>query len=62
MPTTEEIQAVKDTGICCEQPLTWVRFMDGTGVATPVAKAKGICAVCLTEYVKTVRVVDLDEV
>lgn len=60
--TQEELEAVKESGVCHEVPLQWSRFMDGTGQSTPVAKAKATCFVCLTEFVKTVETVNLDEV
>lgn len=66
MPYTQEeltlFETVKNTGICHEQPIEWKRFDDGTGVATPVPKAKGYCKVCLREYIKNVQIVDLEQI
>lgn len=63
MALTElEIDAVKETGICHEVALQWQKFMDGTGVDVAVPKAKALCSICLTEFVKSIEVINLDEV
>ena len=63
--TQEELdlfESVKATGICHDNTLTWKKFMDGTGVNDPVAKAKTECPTCLREYIKLVQVVDLEAI
>lgn len=55
--TQEEIQLVKQTGICDEQPLAWQYYeTDGAGYV------KAICQVCFTKFTKATVSVDLDAI
>jgi len=60
--TQEEIRDVASTGMCHQILLTWSRFMDGTGAEVPVSKARAVCSVCQTEFIKEVRVINLNEI
>jgi hypothetical protein len=57
--TQEEIQAVKDTGVCHEQALNWSYYeTSGVGYASAICQNP----TCFTKYTKTTAIINLDEV
>lgn len=55
--TPEQIQAVKETGMCCEQALVWDYYE-----TDEVGYAKAVCKGCFTKFIRKTEVVNLDAV
>ena len=53
----EEMQTIRDTGMCDDKPLQWSYFeTDGSGFV------KAMCQVCFSQFTKSVEIINLDNI